>query len=161
MTKKGNDQEYMKVRYRVLRDLASSDSTLRFNELQEKASVSSRTLAKHLKHLVPKNVQKEGEKYRITDEGRQLIEDIKLNLELWNKKGGSYQSHEEMVEVYSISSKNLCRGKVIVTSSKKLLPKERKKLDEAITSAIRTFISSAPKNYMNLKVYIDSHTRKC
>ncbi|WP_455282159.1 DUF7347 domain-containing protein [[Eubacterium] cellulosolvens] len=159
MTKEGNDQEYLKIKYRVLRDLASSDSALGFNKLQEKTSVSSRTLAKHLKHLVPKNVQKEGEKYRITDTGRQLIEDIKRDLELWNKKGESYQSHEEIVEVYSISSKHFCRGTIKVTSTKKLLPKERKKLDKAITSVIRTFISSVPENSRNWKISIYSHTR--
>lgn len=158
MKKVGNVQEYLKAEYQVLKNLASSDSALGFNELQEKTSVSSRTLAKHLKNLVPKNVQKEGEKYRITDEGRQLVTDIKRDLEIWKKKGGSRQSHVETVEVYSIGPKHFCKGTVKVTSTRELLPKERKKLDKAVTYAIRTFSSIVPDS-RNWRISIYSHIK--
>ena len=156
MKKVGNVQEYMKAEYQVLRDLASSYSALGFNELQEKTSVSSRTLAKHLKNLVPKNVQKEGKKYRITDTGRQLVADIKRDF-MWKKKGGSRQSHVESVEVYSIGPKHFCKGSVKVTSTRELLPKERKKLDKAVTYAIRTFNSIVPEDSRNWRISIYSH----
>ncbi|MCW4043712.1 MAG: hypothetical protein NWE90_08330 [Candidatus Bathyarchaeota archaeon] len=157
MKKVGNVQEYMKAEYQVLRDLASSYSALGFNELQEKTSVSSRTLAKHLKNLVPKNVQKEGEKYRITDAGRQLVANIKPDLGTWTKKGGSRQSCVETVEVYSIGPKHFCKGTVKVTSTRELLPKEREKLDKAITHAIRTFSSIVPEDSGNWRISIYSH----
>ncbi|WP_455279345.1 DUF7347 domain-containing protein [[Eubacterium] cellulosolvens] len=157
MNEVGNDQKYLRVEYQVLSGLDSSDSALGFNELQEKTTVSSRTLAKHLKNLVPKNVQKDGKKYRITDAGRKLVEDIKQDPKVW-KKGG-HQSHVEMVEVYSIDRNHFCRGTVKVKFNRKLLPKERKKLDKAITHTIRTFSSIIPEESRNWRFSIYSHIR--
>ena len=155
MNEIGNVQKYFKTEYRVLRDLASSDSALGFNELQEKTSVSSRTLAKHLKNLVPKNVQKEGEKYHITDSGRHFKTDVKRKLKHLKKK--SCQSHVGKVEVYSIGPKHFCKGTMEVTSTRELLPKEREKLDKAITYAIRTFRSIVPEDSRNWRISIYSH----
>ena len=157
MNKVGNDQKYLDAEYRVLTCLYSSDSTLGFNELQERTSVSSRTLAKHLKNLVPKNVRKEDKKYRITDAGRKLVENMDQDREIGKKEGPP--SYAEMVKVYSLDRNNFCMGTVKVTSSKKLLPQERQKLDKAITNSIRTFNSIVPKESQNWKVSIYSHIR--
>jgi len=157
MKKLPNDQKYLRAKHRVLKCLASADSALGFNELQEKASVSTRTLAKHLKNLDPTTVQKEGEKYRVTDAGRQLVRDIEHALETWTKKGGARQSQVETVEVYSIGPKHFCRGTVKATSTRRLLLKERKRLDKAITLAIRTFSSIVPEDSTDWRVSISSH----
>src|SRR4030042_2761084 len=157
MKKVGNDQKYLKAEYQVLSGLASADSALSFNELQKKTSVSTRTLAKHLKNFVPKDVQKEGKKYRITDAGRQLVANIKQDLEIWTKKGKNRQSYVGTVEVYSIGPKHFSKGTMKVTSPRKLLRKDREKLDRAVTYAIRKFSSVVPEDSTNWRVSIYSH----
>jgi len=151
-------QKQLKAEYQILSELASADSAIGFNELQEKASVSSRTLAEHLKNSIPKIVQKVGGKYRITEDGRQRVENLKRDPEMWTRKGRGRRSAVEMVEVYSISPKRFCKGTLKVTSPRKLLVEERGNLDKALTQTIRTFSSIVPEGSRNWRICIYSHT---
>jgi hypothetical protein len=153
-----NRQKQLKAEYQILSELASADSPMGFNELQEKASVSSRTLAEHLKNSIPPIVRKVGGKYRITDAGRQRVENIEWDLEMWTREGRGRRSAVEMVEVYSISPKRFCKGTLKVTSSRKLLGEERGNLDKALTHTIRTFSSIVPEGSRNWRISIYSHT---
>jgi len=128
-----NIQRHLEAEYRVLNVLASERSPIGFNELQGKASVSSRTLAEHLKNLIPTIVQKIRGKYCITDAGRQCMENIEQHLETWAKKVGDRQFHVEIVEVHSIGPKHFCKGTLKVTSPRRLLLGERGNLDKAVT----------------------------
>ena len=151
-------QKQLKAEYQILSELASADSAIGFNELQEKASVSSRTLAEHLKNSIPKIVQKVGGKYRITEDGRQRVENLKRDPEMWTRKGRGRRSAVEMVEVYSIIPKRFCKGTLKVTSPRKLLVEERGNLDKALTQTIRTFSSIVPEGSRNWRICIYSHT---
>jgi len=150
-------QKHLKAEYQVLSVLASEDSPIGFNELQEKASVSSRTVAEHLKNFIPTIVQRIGRKYFITNAGRQRVAIIERDLEKWRKKGAACRFPVETVEVYSIGPKCYCKGTVKVTCPRRLLPKERGNLDEAITQTIKTFSSIVPQESSNWRISIYSH----
>lgn len=158
MRRLSNRQKQLKAEYQILSQLASADSAIGFNELQEKASVSSRTLAEHLKNSPPTIVQKVGGKYRITDAGRQRVENLKRDLEMWTREGRGRRSGVEMVEVYSISPEHFCKGTLRVTPPRKLLWEERANLDKALTHTIRTFSSIVPEGSKNWRICIYSHT---
>jgi len=153
-----NMQRQLEAEYRVLSRLASADLPIGFNELQEKASISSRTLAEHLKNLIPTTVQKIRGKYCITDDGRQRMNDIKQNLDTWTSESRGNQFHVEMIEVYSIGPEHCCKGTLKVTSPRRLLPQERGKMDKALTHAIRKFSSMVPQGSRNWRISIHSHT---
>jgi hypothetical protein len=152
-----NMQKYLKAEYRILSELASADSAIGFNELQEKSSVSSRTLAEHLKHFIPTMARKADGKYSITDTGRRRVENIERDLEMGTKRRNGHQYPAETVEVYSIGPEHFCKGRLTVTSPRKLLPKEREKMDKALTHTIGTFSSIVPKDSRNWKISVYSH----
>jgi hypothetical protein len=151
-------QKHLEAEYRVLTRLASADLPIGFNELQKKASVSSRTLAEHLKNLVPIIVRKVNGKYLITDAGRQRMENIERDLETWLGKGRDRQFHVETVEVYSIGPKHHCKGIFKVTSPRRLLLEERGNMDKAITNAIHAFGSIVPEGSRNWRTTIYWHS---
>jgi len=153
-----NIQRHLDAECRVLSVLALEGSSIGFNELQERASVSSRTLAEHLKNLTPTIVQKIRGKYCIRDAGRQRIENIEQDLKRWAKNSRGRQSHVEIVEVHSIGPKHFCKGTLKVTSPRRLLLGERGNLDKAITHAIRTFSSIVPQGSRNWRISIYWHT---
>ncbi len=152
-----NMQKHLKAEYRVLSGPASEDTPIGFNELQEKSSVSSRTLAEHLKRFIPTMARKVDGKYSITDTGRRRVENIERDLEMWTKQRNGHQYRAETVEVYSIGPKHFCKGRLIVTSPRKLIPEERKKMDKAITHTIRTFSSIVPEGSRNWRISVYSH----
>ncbi|MGA2785006.1 MAG: hypothetical protein ABSF09_09955 [Candidatus Bathyarchaeia archaeon] len=153
-----NIQKLLQAEYQLLSALATEHSPVPFNELQEKASISSRTLAKYI-HNSPKIVQKLGRKYSITEAGIERLRNIKRDLETWTKKEGDDGQYDvDPVEVVFIGPKNFCKGTLKLTSPRDLLPGEREKMDRAITDAIRTFRSLVPEGSKNWRLSIYSHT---
>ncbi len=151
-----NMQRRLKAECQILGMLASADGPLGFNELQRRTCVSSRTLADQLENLVPAIARKVGGKYIITDAGRQRVKIIKRDFKNWCKDG-TRRFHEDEVEVYSVGPGHYCKGMVKVTSVRKLERKERDNLDRAVTGAIRSFRSIAPKDCRSWRVSICSH----
>jgi hypothetical protein len=135
--------------------LATEDSPIAFNELQQKASVSSRTLAEHLKNFTPTIAQKVGRKYRITQAGIERLKNIEQDLETWKRRGK--RDYVEAVEVYFIGPEYSGKGILRVTSPKPLEVKEYAKMDAAITSAFGTFRSLVPKDSKNWRLSVYSH----
>jgi len=70
-----NEKKYAKTQYSILSCLKKE--SMRFNELEESAGVSSRTLTKHLRILVPRNVEKVGKAYGLTNEGESLLTSLR------------------------------------------------------------------------------------
>jgi len=158
MERLGNERKYIKAEYQILSVFVSTDSSMGFSQLQMKASVSSKTLAKHLKTFVPRIVQKRCGEYCITDEGRRHVENIERELDAW-RKGKEDRLLSEMVEVYSIGPNYFCQGKLTVSSPRRFRLEERARLDEAITHAIRTLESIIPESSKNWRVSINWHGR--
>ena len=155
-----NMQKHLQAEYQLLSALAAEHSPVAFNQLQEKASISSRTLAKYIQNSQT-IVQKLGRKYSITEAGIERLRNIKRDLETWTKKrDGSrqYYVEEDPIEVFFIGPKNFCKGTLKVTPTRKLLPGEREKMDRAISDAIRTFRSLVPEGSKNWRLSIYSHT---
>ena len=154
-----NMQKHLQAEYQLLSALAAEHSPVAFNQLQEKASISSRTLAEYIQNFTPTIVQKHGRKYSITEAGIERLRNIKRDLETWTKKRyESRQDYVETVPVFFIGPKNFCKGTLKLTSPRKLLLEEREKMDRAITDAIRTFRSLVPEGSKNWRLSIYSHT---
>jgi DNA-binding PadR family transcriptional regulator len=153
-----NLQKHLQAEYQLLSALAAEHSPVAFNQLQKKASVSSRTLAKYIRDS-PTIVQKLERKYSITEAGIERVRNIKRDLETWTEKEGDGSQYDvDPVEVFFIGPKNFCKGTLKVTSPRKLLPGEREKMDRAISDAIRTFRSLIPEGSKNWRLSIYSHT---
>jgi uncharacterized protein (UPF0216 family) len=156
-----NDEKRLTAELRVLKALASADVPLGFIELQKRAHVSSKTLAEHLNHNVPKMTEKVSGAYRITRHGKKQIKVIERELDDLKK---SKQLPKETVEVYSIGSGYSCRGALTVSYSRKFLPQERATLDEAITQAIRHDVGvvaeTIPKGCRNWRISIDWYSQR-
>lgn len=131
-----NEEKYLRAEYRILRALAAN-SPLGFNELQRRACVSSKTLDKHLhkQSLVPRTIEKVGEKYRLTSDGGQRMKNIEQQLD-GSRKSNPGKFPMEMIEVYSIGPNHSCRGTLTGFSSRKLRLEERANLDKSITELI-------------------------
>ncbi|HKM51734.1 MAG TPA: hypothetical protein VJZ75_11205 [Candidatus Bathyarchaeia archaeon] len=156
---RSNIQKHLQAEYQLLSALATEHSPVSFNQLQEKASISSRTLAEYLQNFTPTIVRKLGRKYSITEAGIERLRNIKRDLEMLTKEGGGgRQYYVDSIEVFFIGPKNFCKGTLKVTSPRKLPLGEREKMDKAITDAILTFRSLVPEGSKNWRLSIYSHT---
>jgi len=155
-----NQPKYMTAEYQILRALESAGSPVGFNELEKRAGVSSRTLAKHLRELVPKLVHNVKGKYDLTDDGRTYKGEVESQLDEWRRSRRSNQPPKEIVEVYSIGPSYTCRGRFAVSCQRKLQERERENLDKALTEAIRTVKSAIPNASRTCRVSINWFSRR-
>ena len=137
-----NERKYVRAQSLILATLETG-SRMGFNELEKGAGVSSRTLAKHLRVLVPEIVEKVGEKYALTNVGRRRLESIRHQIEDWSK----YSPRDvppEKIEVYMVGRAYSCRSVLTVVSSRALHPEQRMRLDRAMTDLIKSIKQSIP-----------------
>ena len=145
-----NEKKYTKAQYSILSCLKKE--SMRFNELEESAGVSSRTLTKHLRILVPRNVEKVGKAYGITNEGERLLTSLR-NLLKGSEKGSSRGYPIDRLDVYMIGREYHCHGVLTGFSRRKLELEQRAAIDKSITQFIKNVRQSIPMG-SNWKVSI-------
>ncbi len=147
----GNRERCLRAQFMILNALMLRDSPIGFNDLHGKASVSSKTLARHLKILGPGVVEVVDRKYRLTERGRALKESIKQELD--ELRGG--RKPREVVEVYSLGPKYFCEARIEVACHAKLQPNERSTLDRRLTEMILALRKGLPARSKNCHVSIN------
>jgi DNA-binding HxlR family transcriptional regulator len=147
----------------VLRNLELA----RFNEILEKARVSSRTLSKHLERLVNRGlIQKEDREYRITKAGVGYLSQLPSKLEKFRQHKMRLLSanvrqdlQDHAVEVTRISASETCIGIIRLSVRRERKFSESSSIDRALTVAMRTIRECVPPDCEQYNVTISGTKR--
>ena len=137
-----NDERYARAEYLILASLEKK--SMGFDELETSAGVSSRTLTKHLRVLVPKMVEKVGKSYGLTKDGESRVMNLRDYFNDLRKKGGARGYPIDRLDVDIISDKCDCHGVLTGFSRSRLSVEQRTAANMAITELIKNLMGSIP-----------------